>query len=406
MAALLAAERQRLQEQLQLIPSENYVSRAVMAATGSVLTNKYAEGYGDRRYYNGCREVAAVEELAIQRARQLFGCEHANVQVYSGAVANTAAYMALLRPGDTILAMDLSHGGHLTHGMKLNFSGIFYNAVHYGVDVATGRLDMAAVSALAHARRPRMIVAGASAYPRQIDFAAFAAIAAEVGAYLLADISHIAGLVVSGIHPDPTPLADVVMSTTHKTLRGPRGAVLMCKSKYAKDIDRSVFPGLQSGPHCHQIAAKAVGFLEAMQPEFKDYARRVVANAKVLAEALLARGYELVSGGTDNHLMLVDLTPQDLTGKEAADRLEQAGMVVNKNTVPGETRSPAVTSGIRPATPAVTSRGMGPAEMEQIAAWMDRALSTSDAAAHARIRGEVAELCRAFPIYQNLGEQP
>jgi len=391
-ARILARERRRLQTQLQLIPSENYASRAVMEATGSVMTDKYAEGYGDKRYYNGCGEVDAVEQLAIARAKKLFGCDHVNVQVYSGAIANTAAYMALIAPGDTILAMDLNHGGHLTHGMSLNYSGITYKAVHYGVEVDTGRLDYGKIAALARQHRPKMLVCGASAYPRTIDFEAFARIAKDVGAFLLADISHIAGLVVTGLHPSPVALADVVMTTTHKTLRGPRSAILMCKQQHAKAIDRAVFPGLQSGPHMHQVAAKAVGLLEASRADFVDYARRVVENSKALAGALIEKGFKLVSGGTDNHLCLVDLTPTGVTGRDAANRLEEAGIVVNKNTVPGETRSPQVTSGIRPAAPAVTSRGMGPAEMEEIAGLVSAAVRGGKG-----IRAEVHRLRERFP---------
>lgn len=405
--AILAAERTRWQDCIQLIPSENYASRAVMQATGSVMTNKYAEGYGTKRYYNGCEEVNAVEQLAILRAKSLFGCEHANVQVYSGALSNTAVYFGLLEPGDTILAMDLSHGGHLTHGMKLNFSGKYFNAVHYGVNHDTGWLEMDSVAALVREHKPRIIVAGASAYPRTLDFAAFAELAAEVDAYFLADISHIAGLVVTGLHPDPVPMADAVTTTTHKTLRGPRSALLMCKEKHAKVIDRSIFPGLQSGPHMHVIAAKAVGFAEAAKPEFKPYQEQVVANAAALAEGLAGHGYKLVSGGTDNHLMLVDLTPNDITGRDAANALEAAGMVVNKNTVPGETRSPMVTSGIRPGTPSVTSRGMGADEMKKIAGWMHQVLSdVENTDLQQRVAAEVKELCSDFPVYQDLGEHP
>ncbi len=378
-----------------------------MQATGSVMTNKYAEGYREKRYYNGCKEVNAVEQLAIDRAKALFGCEHVNVQVYSGALSNTAIYFALLEQGDTILAMDLSHGGHLAHGMRLNFSGRYFNATHYGVNHDTGWLEMDTVAELAREHKPKIIVAGASAYPRTIDFNRFAEIAADVGAYFLADISHIAGLVVTGLHPDPVPLADCVTTTTHKTLRGPRSALLMCKEAHAKTIDRSVFPGLQSGPHMHVLAAKAVGLKEAAAPEFKPYQEQVVANATALSEGLTRHGYKLVSGGTDNHLMLVDLTPNEITGRDAANALEAAGMVVNKNTVPGETRSPMVTSGIRPGTPSVTTRGMGTDEMSRIADWMHQVLSNhEDAATIQRVRSEVREFCESFPVYTNLGEHP
>ncbi len=398
---ILVAEGRRQADCLELIASENHVSRPVLEAVGSVLTNKYAEGYPGRRYYGGCRHVDEVEELARDRAKQLFGCEHVNVQPHSGSQANMAVYMAVLEPGDTILSLDLAHGGHLTHGMKVNFSGRLYNIVHYGVDRKSETFDFAEIRRLAQEHRPRMILTGASAYPRVIDFAAFAEIAREVGAYLTADIAHIAGMVAVGLHPSPIPHADFVTTTTHKTLRGPRAGMIMCKAEHAKAVDSRVFPGIQGGPLMHVIAGKAVAFGEALRPEFKLYQQRILDNARALAAALQADGYRLVSGGTDNHLMMVDLRQvhADITGKDAEGWLEQAGIIVNKNMIPFDERKPTQTSGLRIGTPAVTTRGLGPAEMATIARLIHEVLS-----AHGReevtdrIRGEVLELCQRFPI--------
>jgi glycine hydroxymethyltransferase len=369
---------------------------------GSPLTNKYAEGYPGKRYYGGCEFVDVAESLAIQRAKALFGAEHANVQPHAGAQANLAAYMALMPPGGTLLGMALAHGGHLTHGHKVSFSGILFKAVQYGLSPETGVLDYEQVARLAREHRPGVIVAGASAYPRFIDFARFRAIADEVGARLVVDMAHFAGLVAGGVHPSPVPHAHVVTTTTHKTLRGPRSGLILCKSEFAKAIDKSVFPGMQGGPLMHVIAAKAVCLKEAATPEFREYAARVVANAKALGEELLARGYRLVTGGTDNHLLLLDLTANAFSGAEAETALHQAGITVNKNAVPNDPRPPAVTSGIRIGTPAVTTRGIGVPEIRRVAEWMDEALrKRDDASALTRIRGQVEELCRAFPLYLN-----
>jgi glycine hydroxymethyltransferase len=398
---LVLLETERQGRELNLIASENYVSPAVLEAMGSVFTNKYAEGYPGKRYYGGCDVVDEVEELARRRACALFGAEHANVQPHSGAQANMAVYFAFLETGDTLLGMDLSHGGHLTHGSPVNFSGRLYRVVHYGVAKETERIDLDQVRALARAHRPKVIVTGASAYPRVIDFAAFAEIAREVEAKLVVDIAHTAGLVAAGVHPSPVPHADAVTTTTHKTLRGPRGGLILCRSEHAAAIDKSVFPGTQGGPLVHVIAAKAVAFAEAAAPEFREYARRVVANAQALAEAFLARGYHVVSGGTDTHLLLVDLRNRGWTGKAAEEALARAGITVNKNTVPFETRSPFVTSGIRMGTPSVTTRGMGVEEMRRIGAWIDEVLSSGgDEAVAARVRREVEELCTAHPLYE------
>jgi glycine hydroxymethyltransferase len=398
-ARLIEREIERQSEGLELIASENFVSPAVLEAMGSPLTNKYAEGLPGKRYYGGCEVIDQIEQLAIDRARQLFGADHANVQPHSGAQANAAAYLALLKPGDTILGLDLSQGGHLTHGSPVNFSGLLYHAVHYGV-TDRGVIDYDALRAVARECRPRMIIAGASAYARTLDFPAFADIAQEVGAYLLADIAHIAGLVATGVHPSPIPHADVVTSTTHKTLRGPRGGLILCRAAHAKAIDKAVFPGTQGGPLEHVIAAKAVAFREALEPRFTIYCRQVVANARALAAALVERGYELVSGGTDTHLMLVDLRNKGLTGKVAEHALDAAGITVNKNTVPRETQSPFVTSGIRIGTPAVTTRGLREPDMRRIAGLIDRVLSAADDASAARsVRDEVRELVAAFPLY-------
>ena len=398
LAQALEQERQRQREHIELIASENFVSEAVLAAMGSHLTNKYAEGYPGKRYYGGCACVDIAENLARDRAKKLFGAEHANVQPHSGAQANIAVYFAMLQPGDTVMGMDLSHGGHLTHGSKVNMSGKYYHFVPYGVD-ARGWLDMARVREIALECRPRMIVAGASAYAREIPFAQFRAIADEVGALLLVDMAHIAGLVAAGEHSNPVPYADFVTSTTHKTLRGPRGGLILCKEKYAKDIDKAIFPGTQGGPLMHVIAAKAVCFQEALAPGFRDYSRQVRKNAQAMAEEFNALGVNLVSGGTDNHLLLVDLGADGRTGKEMEELLGQANITVNKNTVPGETRSPFVTSGIRLGTAAVTTRGMKEAQMRQIAHWFERILDEGEPAA-LEIREEVKALTRLYPLYE------
>lgn len=395
---LIRREERYQRDSVRLIPSENYVSQAVLDASGSVLQNKYSEGYPGRRYYEGQRYIDRIEALACQRARALFGADHANVQPYSGSPANLAVYFALVPPGEAIMGLALPHGGHLSHGWDVSISGTFWRPVRYGVDRATARIDMDAVREQARRERPRVIVAGATAYPRQFDFAAFGEIAREVGAYFLADISHIAGLVVGGVHPSPLPYADVVMTTTHKTLRGPRGAILLCRADLAERIDKAVFPGLQGGPHNHTTAAIGVALKEAAEPAFGEYARQVVRNAKVLAEELLSRGFDLVSGGTDNHLILIDLTRQGVIGKRAAKALDRAGIVCNYNTVPFDPRKPFSPSGIRLGTPAVTSRGMGEAEMRRIARWIDEVIShVDDEDVQRRVAGEVRELCRAFP---------
>ena len=405
-AILREAERQN--SFLELIASENFVSIAVLEAMGSVLTNKYAEGYPSKRYYGGCEFVDVVEELARTRARELFGADHANVQPHSGAQANMAAYFATIAPGDTILGMSLTHGGHLTHGSPVNFSGKLYHVVAYGVREDTGRIDYDEVRELARRERPRLIMAGASAYPRTIDFAAFASIAREVGARLVVDMAHIAGLVAAGIHPSPVPHADIVTSTAHKTLRGPRGGFILCREELAKAIDKEVFPGMQGGPLMHVIAAKAVAFGEALRPEFAEYARQVVANARALAESLVERGFDLVSGGTDNHLMLVDLRSKgELTGKAAEAALHEAHITVNKNTVPGETRSPFVTSGIRIGTAALTTRGMGEDEMRRIGGWIADVLDDpGDEAGLRAVRARVRDLSASFPIYTEYPRVP
>ena len=398
-------EAERQHASLELIASENFTSPAVLEALGSVLTNKYAEGYPGKRYYGGCEWVDVVEQLAIDRCKRLFDAEHANVQPHAGAPANMAAYMAVMKPGDTLLGMSLTHGGHLTHGALVNFSGQVYRAVAYGVREEDGRIDYDQVRDLARKERPRVIVAGASAYPRVIDFEAFASIAREVDAVLIVDMAHIAGLVAGGVHPSPVPHADIVTSTTHKTLRGPRSGFIVCKEAYAKAVDKQVFPGLQGGPLMHVIAAKAVAFKEALSPEFRNYARQVVANAKALAETLQARGFDLVSGGTDNHLMLVDLRRRDLTGKDAETALGRAGITVNKNTVPGETRSPFVTSGIRIGTAALTTRGMREEEMRRVGGWIADVLEAPDnEAVIEKVRRGVAELTAEFPLYPELRE--
>jgi len=403
--ASIRAEAQRQASQLELIASENFVSPAVLEAMGTVLTNKYAEGLPHKRYYGGCEYVDVVEDLARDRAKRLFGADHANVQPHAGAQANMAAFLAFLKAGDPILGMDLSHGGHLTHGSPVNFSGILFKVEAYGVGETNGLIDYDALREKALTARPKLIIAGASAYPRIIDFEFFGEIAREVGAILMVDMAHIAGLVATGVHPSPVPHADVVTTTTHKTLRGPRGGLILCRAEHAKAIDKSVFPGTQGGPLMHVIAAKAVAFHEALDPGFRRYTEQVVENAQTLAKGLMNRGLKLVSDGTDNHLMLVDLRPShpDLSGKDAEHALEAAGITVNKNTVPGETRSPFVTSGLRIGTPALTTRGLGPTEMEQIAAWIVRVLddATNDSLIRG-VRGEVSELCSAFPLYEEM----
>ena len=398
-ARLVEREIERQSEGLELIASENFVSPAVMEALGSPLTNKYAEGLPGKRYYGGCEVVDLVEQLAIDRAKRLFGADHANVQPHSGASANSAVCLAFLKPGDTLLGQDLSQGGHLTHGSPVNFSGLLYRAVHYGVTDA-GYIDYDMLRDVARRERPRMIIAGASAYPRTIDFAAFAEVAHEVGAILMVDMAHIAGLVATGHHPSPIPHADVVTTTTHKTLRGPRGGLILCKAEHAKAVDKAVFPGSQGGPLEHVIAAKAVAFLEALHPSFADYSGQIVRNAQALAVALTERGFHLVSGGTDNHLMLVDLRNKGLTGKVAEQVLDKSGITVNKNTVPRETQSPFVTSGIRIGTPAVTTRGMKEGEMRRIAALIDTVIAApDDASVHAAVRASVKALTDDFPLY-------
>jgi len=400
---MVVAEARRQASQLELIASENFASRAVMEAMGTVLTNKYAEGLPGKRYYGGCEHVDVVEDLARDRAKELFGADHANVQPHAGAQANVAAFLAFLRPGDPFMGMNLSHGGHLTHGSAVNFSGSFFQASAYGVRESDGRIDYDALREQALRERPKMIIAGASAYPRIIDFQTFGEIAREVGALLLVDMAHVAGLVAAGEHPSPVPHADVVTTTTHKTLRGPRGGLILCREEHAKAIDKAVFPGSQGGPLMHVIAAKAVAFGEALRPDFRTYARQVIANARALADELTEQGFHLVSGGTDNHLMLVDLRPShpELTGKVAEAALEEAGITVNKNTVPGETRSPFVTSGLRIGTPALTTRGMREDEMRRIGAWIARVLAApADEAVQHEVRAEIGEMCGTFPLYE------
>ena len=396
-AMKLELDRQR--GNIELIASENFVSPAVMAAVGSHLTNKYAEGLPGKRYYGGCQYVDIVENLAIERCKQLFGCDHANVQPHSGAQANTAVYFALLTPGDTILGMNLSHGGHLTHGSPVNISGKYFNIVPYGVSEADERIDYDALEQLALAHKPKMIVAGASAYPRVIDFARLREIADKVGAYLMVDIAHIAGLVAAGLHPSPVPYADVVTTTTHKTLRGPRGGVIMCKEQYAKAIDKAVFPGMQGGPLMHVIAGKAVAFQEALSDEFKEYQRRVVKNAAAMADEFTKCGVRLVSGGTDNHLMLVDLRDKNMTGKELEKMLDEVNITVNKNTIPFETTSPFVTSGVRIGTPSITTRGFSEEDARLVARLIAKVIAEREAAFE-EVRAAVKELCAKHPLYE------
>ncbi len=392
-------ETERQRNKLNLIASENYASRAVLQAMGSVMTNKYAEGYPGKRYYGGCEFVDAAENLAIERAKKLFGAEHVNVQPHSGSQANMAVYLAMLKCGDTIMSMDLSHGGHLSHGSPVNFSGKLFNIVPYGVSRETKTIDYDNLADLARKHRPKLIVSGASAYPRELDFKRFREIADDVDALLLADIAHIAGLVVAGIHIDPVPYADFVTTTTHKTLRGPRGGMIMCKSEYAKEVDKAVFPGIQGGPLMHIIAAKAVSFKEAMNRDFNDYQKQIVKNARKLANELSSDGHEIVSGGTDNHLMLVDLNPLDLTGKDAEARLGEAGIILNKNTIPFETKSPFITSGIRVGTPAATTRGMKEREMVTIAGAIDDILrNMKDEEKLKEVKKIILDMCRQHPI--------
>ncbi len=399
-ADAVRSETRRQGSQLELIASENFVSEAVLEALGTVFTNKYAEGYPGKRYYGGCEFADVVENLAIARAKELFGCDHANVQPHSGTQANTAVYMSVLKPGDTILGMNLSHGGHLSHGHPLNFSGRFYNVVAYGVRKEDERIDYDAMTALATEHRPKVIVVGACAYPRILDFEAVRRAADACGAVVMADIAHIAGLVAAGLHPSPVPHAEFVTTTTHKTLRGPRGGMVMCQAKWQKELDRLTFPGIQGGPLVHVIAAKAVSFKEALAPEFKAYQRQIVANAKALAETLTGEGWRLVSGGTDNHLMLIDVFSRGITGKVAEKALEHAGITVNKNTIPYDTNSPMVASGIRIGTPALTTRGMKEAEMTQVGRLIARALSAIDnESALGDVRRDVLKMCDRFPLY-------
>ena len=396
-------ERRRQEEGIELIASENVVAPAVLAALGSVLTNKYAEGYPGARYYGGCEVVDVAENIARDRAKAIFGCDHVNVQPHSGSQANMAVYLSVLQPGDTILAMNLSHGGHLTHGAPVNFSGRLYNFVSYGVSRETGRIDMDDVERQAMEHKPKMIVCGASAYPREIDAEAFHRIAKKVGAYLMFDIAHIAGLVAAKLHKDPVPWCDFVTTTTHKTLRGPRGGMVMCKEEFAKALDKAIFPGMQGGPLMHVIAAKAVALKLAAEPPFAVYQRQTLANSKALAEALVGYGFQLVSGGTDNHLMLIDLRSKKLTGKALEHALNEAGLTVNKNAVPFDTEKPTITSGIRIGTPAVTTRGFREPEMKRIAEWIDRiSKDVENESLIKTVRAEVRELCAKFPVYPDL----
>lgn len=400
---VLQLELERQTHKLEMVASENFVSEAVLEAQGSILTNKYAEGYPGRRYYGGCEYVDIAENLAIERAKEIFGAEYANVQAHSGTQANMAVYFGFLEPGDTVLGMNLAHGGHLSHGSPVNFSGRFYNIVSYGVSRGTETIDYEEVGKLALQYKPKMIIAGASAYPRIIDFAAFRSIADTIGAYLMVDMAHIAGLVAAGVHPSPVPYADFVTSTTHKTLRGPRGGLILAREKYGKKLNSQIFPGIQGGPLMHTIAAKAVAFKEALSPSFRSYQEQIVKNARTLATVLQQDGYRLVSGGTDNHLMLVDLTVRGITGKDAEIALDEAGITVNKNAIPFDTKGPQITSGIRIGTPAVTSRGMREEEMTTIGRLMTRVLSNLDGEKVRReVRQEVRSLCERFPLYPGL----
>ncbi|HEY5558119.1 MAG TPA: serine hydroxymethyltransferase [Steroidobacteraceae bacterium] len=403
LAAAIGAERLRQEQHLELIASENYASPRVLEAQGSVLTNKYAEGYPGKRYYGGCENVDVAEQLAIDRARKLFGAAYANVQPHSGSQANAAVYLALLRPGDTLLGMSLDHGGHLTHGAKVNFSGKIFHAVQYGLDAATGEIDYAGVLKLAREHRPKMVLAGFSAYSRVVDWQRFRAIADEIGAWFVVDMAHVAGLVAAGVYPNPVPIADVVTTTTHKTLRGPRGGLILAREHpdLHKKLDSMIFPGTQGGPLMHVIAAKAVALLEALTPEFAAYQRQVVANARAMAGSLQERGHRIVSGGTDNHLFLLDLTGKAYTGKDADAALGRAHITVNKNAVPNDPRPPFVTSGLRIGTPAITTRGLGLDEARQVAAWIADVLdATGDEAAVGRVREQVLAICKRFPVYR------
>tara|TARA_B100000609_G_scaffold199264_1_gene201588 strand:+ start:26723 stop:27997 length:1275 start_codon:yes stop_codon:yes gene_type:complete len=396
----IVEEQERQEYGLEMIASENYTSRAVMEVQGSLLTNKYAEGYPGKRYYGGCEFVDQIEQLAIDRAKKLFGSEHANVQPHSGSQANMAVYLASVKPGEKIMGMDLSHGGHLTHGSPVNFSGLLFEATSYGLDPETGRLNYNQIREAAKKEQPKLLIAGYSAYPRVLDFEAFRSIADEVGATLLVDMAHFAGLVAAGVHPNPVPFADFVTTTTHKTLRGPRGGLILCSEERAKALNSKIFPGIQGGPLEHVIGAKAVAFGEALKSEFKTYSQQVVVNAKALAETLLEQGFELVTGGTDNHLLLIDLSNQDLTGKDAEKALDHAGITVNKNTVPNEKRSPFVTSGIRIGTPALTTRGMKEDEMKQVGLWISEVLRDSqNEQLLGKIKAQIKDLCTRFPIY-------
>ena len=400
-SAIIDREKRRQMSQIELIASENFVSEAVLEALGSVLTNKYAEGYPAKRYYGGCEVVDQAEDLARDRVKKIFGAEHANVQPHSGSQANMAVYQVVMKPGETFLGMNLQNGGHLTHGSPVNFSGLLYKAVPYGVTDDTETLDYDALARLAHENKPKMIMVGASAYPRQIDFERIRKVCDEVEAVMCVDMAHIAGLVAAGLHPSPIPYADFVTSTTHKTLRGPRGGLVLCKEKYAKALDKAIFPGLQGGPLMHVIAAKAVAFKEALEPGFKEYQKRVIENAQALAAALKERGFRLVSGGTDNHLMLIDVRNKNITGKAAEKALDHAGITVNKNTIPNDPASPFVTSGLRVGTPAVTTRGMTPDVMKQIAALMDEAIAKpEDEANLASVKARVNAICEKFPFYK------
>jgi len=401
-AAAIRRETERQEYNLELIASENFVSEAVLEAQGSVLTNKYAEGYPGKRYYGGCHQVDIVENLAIDRAKEIFGADHANVQPHSGSQANMAVYFAVVKPGDTVLGMNLAHGGHLTHGSPVNFSGKFFNIVPYGVSKETQYIDYDEVESLALKHKPKMIVVGASAYPRTIDFPAFRTIADKVGAVVMVDMAHIAGLVAAGLHPSPVPYAEFVTTTTHKTLRGPRGGMILCREEYAKTLNSNIFPGIQGGPLMHVIAAKAVAFKEALTPGFKEYQKQIIKNAKALSEGLMNRGFKLVSGGTDTHLMLVDLTATELTGKVAEETLDKAGITVNKNGIPFDTRSPFITSGIRIGTPAATTHGLKEAEMDMVAGFIADALANvNDEAKLSNIKNSVNELMKKFPLYAN-----
>lgn len=402
LAKMIARETERQEYGLEMIASENYASKAVMEAQGTILTNKYAEGYPGKRYYGGCEFIDEIEQLAIDRSKKLFGAEHANVQPHSGSQANMAVYLAAAKAGDTIMGMDLAHGGHLTHGSPVNFSGLLFNATHYGLDPQTGRINYDQIRDSAKKHKPKLLIAGYSAYPRVLDFKLFRQIADEVGATLLVDMAHFAGLVAAGIHPSPVGIADYVTSTTHKTLRGPRGGLILCSEEKAKALNSRIFPGIQGGPLEHVIAAKAVAFGEALKPEFKTYSQQIVINAKSLADGLLKANFDLVTGGTDNHLMLVDLSKREITGKEAEAALDRAGITVNKNTVPNEKRSPFVTSGVRIGTPALTTRGMKENEMNLIAGWIGQVLNDhKNEDLLKKVKAQVRELCEKFPIYRS-----